>query len=304
MKSLDEIKRELFADGKITADEVEHLRNMLFDEEGMTKEKGDILFEIKNTISPEHRIEEFNNMFVESITNLLLEDEVSPGEIDDSEAKWLRAKIQAKGYRDSLDSALLDSLKDKSINFPEILNYKSKVARRFENCLYFSRYLTIFAVIASITSAIVLFIKGTMVALNTLLDFVASLFQAPSISLNSSTESKFSEYEGLLVGFISSVDIYLFAMVLIIFGMGIYELFISKIDPVERKVDSRPSWLQISSIDDLKSSLGKVILMVLIVTFFKYTIHINFQSALDLLFLAIGIVLISFALFIANKSKN
>ena len=59
----------------------------------------------------------------------------------------------------------------------------------------------------------------------------------------------------LLAKFVESVDLYLFAMVLIIFGMGIYELFINKIDPVERKTDSRPTWLQISSIDDLKQSV-------------------------------------------------
>ena len=89
-------------------------------------------------------------------------------------------------------------------------------------------------------------------------------------------------------------------MVLVIFGMGIYELFINKIDPVEKKVDSRPSWLQISSIDDLKSSLGKVILMVLIVYFFKHSLDIEFKSALDLLLLALGILLLAGALFIAN----
>ena len=108
------------------------------------------------------------------------------------------------------------------------------------------------------------------------------------------------DYEKLIEAFVSSVDIYLFAMVLVIFGMGVYELFINKIDPVEKKVDSRPSWLQISSIDELKSSLGKVILMVLIVSFFKHSLDIQYDSAKDLLLLATGIVLLASALFIAN----
>ncbi len=302
MEKLNQIKKEMFADGRLTRDEVIKLHDALFDEEGMTKAKGDFLFELKNTISPEHQTDEFRELFVDAITNLLLEDEVSPGEIDESEAKWLRAKMQANGYRDKVDTMLLDNLKEKSINFPEILQYKGKLARKFEKCLYFSRFLTIFAVVASIISAIVLFVKGTLVAIETLWMFLTTSNFGESIIAHKTDD--IGEYEDLLVGFISSVDIYLFAMVLIIFGMGIYELFICKIDLVERKVDARPSWLQVSSIDDLKSSLGKVILMVLIVNFFKYTIHVNFENAQDLLYLAIGVVLVSLALFIANKSHG
>lgn len=299
MDNLLELKKEIFKDGKITLEEVSALRNEMFNDEGMTRIKGDILFDIKNTIRAEKLSEPFKELFVEAISVLLLEDEVSPGEIDDAEAKWLRAKMQGNGYRDGLDARLLDNLKEKSINFPEILQYKGKMVRKFESCLYFSRYLTILAVIASILSSLALFVKGTMVAATTLKLFVLS---SQKTTIEQDIFENIGDYEGLLVGFISSVDIYLFAMVLVIFGMGIYELFISKIDPVERKADARPTWLQVSSIDDLKSSLGKVILMVLIVNFFKITIRVNFDNALDLLCLAIGVVLVALALYIANKS--
>lgn len=302
MESLLELKKRIFSDGTISKEDVIELKEALFSGEGMTKEKGDFLFEVKNTISLEKQNAEFCALFVDAISSLLLEDEVSPGEIDDSEAKWLRAKMQANGYRDKLDSKLLANLKDKSINFPEILQYKGKVAREFETVLYFSRYLTIFAVIASILSSIILFVKGTLIAIETLQIFFKHTSFIECLSING--RDKISDYEPLLIGFVSSVDIYLFAMVLIIFGMGIYELFISKIDPVERKADARPSWLQVSSIDDLKSSLGKVILMVLIVNFFKFSIDTPINEAKDLLFLSIGIVLVSLALYIANKSHS
>jgi uncharacterized membrane protein YqhA len=223
----------------------------------------------------------------------LLEDEESPGEIDDSEAKWLRAKIQTKGYQDSVDILLLENLRKKSINYPEILNFKGKMARRFESLLFYSRYLSIFAVIGSLLSACALFVRGSEVVIRGLVDF----FKTNGFKYH-------GEYEKLIEAFVSSVDIYLFAMVLIIFGMGVYELFINKIDPVEKKVDSRPSWLQISSIDELKSSLGKVILMVLIVSFFKHSLDIEYHSATDLLLLAAGIVLLAGALFIANYHPN
>ncbi len=98
--------------------------------------------------------------------------------------------------------------------------------------------------------------------------------------------------------------LFLFAMVLVIFGVGVYELFITKIDPVLQKVDGRPSWMQINNVDDLKSALGKVILMVLIVTFFKHSIEVQYGNVNDLLKLGLGIVLIAMALFITHKSHS
>lgn len=289
MEALLELKREIVSDGRLSVDNVDLLRERLLDEEGMTREKADFLFKLKDTVNKEYWIPEFKTFFVDAITIFLLDDDSSPGEIDDSEAKWLRAKIQTKGYLDKLDMLLLDSIRKKSINYPEILNFKGHTARKFENMLFYSRYLTIFAVIGALLSAIVLFVRGSVVVFYGVVDFIDSF----SVNLR-------GDYEKLIEAFVSSVDIYLFAMVLVIFGMGIYELFINKIDPVEKKIDSRPSWLQISSIDDLKSSLGKVILMVLIVSFFKHSLDIEFKSALDLLLLALGILLLAAALFIAN----
>lgn len=289
MESLQELKRAIVSDGRISTRDVELLRDAFFNEDGITKAKADFLFKLKDTINKEYLISEFADFFVHAITSFLLDDESSPGEIDESEAKWLRAKMQTKGYLDKLDMMLLDSLRRRSINYPEILNFKGNAARKFEYLLFNSRYLTIFAVIGSLLSALVLFIRGSEVVLRGILDFVSSF-----------GKSLQGDYEKLIEAFVSSVDIYLFAMVLIIFGMGIYELFINKIDPVEKKVDSRPSWLQISSIDELKSSLGKVILMVLIVSFFKHSLDIEYTSSVDLLYLSIGILLLAASLYIAN----
>ena len=289
MEKLKELKRAIVSDGHLSIQDVNLLKESLFNDEGMTKEKANFLFNLKDTISKEHLISEFKELFVEAITVFLLEDEESPGEIDDSEAKWLRAKIQTKGYQDNVDISLLNNLRKKSINYPEILNFKGKIARKFETLLFYSRYLSIFAVIGSLLSACALFVRGSEVVVRGLIDF----FRTNGLQYH-------GDYEKLIEAFVSSVDIYLFAMVLVIFGMGVYELFINKIDPVEKKVDSRPSWLQISSIDELKSSLGKVILMVLIVSFFKHSLDIQYDSAKDLLLLATGIVVLASALFIAN----
>lgn len=295
MADLAKLRKDIVADGKFQKSDVELIRAAMFDEEGMTKEKGDFLFEIKDTIKKESLSRDFEKVFVEAISTLLLEDEVSPGEIDEAEAKWLRAKIQHNGHQDKVDRALLKNLRAKSINYPEILNYKTDLARGFENILFASRFLTLLAVIGSLLASVALFIRGTWVIFASIIEFAHNF-----------TSTEESDVSILMEQAVSSVDIYLFATVLIIFAMGLYELFINKIDPVERKTDSRPSWLQISSIDDLKSSLGKVILMALIVSFFKYTINLggSYASATDLLFMAMGIVLVALSLFIANKGHE
>lgn len=293
VRNLPQLRKSIFANGRITADDVTTLREAMFDDEGMNRRKADFLFEVKDTVSDDKQHAAFKSLFIEAITSYLLEDEESPGEIEEGEAKWLRARMQYKGEMDSIDEQLLKNLRMKSINFPQTLNYKSTTAKFFENTLYWSRYLSILAVVGSIIAGVAIFIRSSIIVCYGLYDFCTTI----------SSQSE-HEIEKLLATFVTSIDMYLFAMVLIIFGMGIYELFINKIDPVEQKVDSRPSWLQIHSIDDLKSSLGKVILMVLIVSLFKHSLTLTYESSADLLYLAIAIVLVAGALYIAHASPH
>ncbi|MGM9859314.1 MAG: YqhA family protein [Muribaculaceae bacterium] len=297
MTDLHQLRRSIIADGTLSETEVNHLREAIFDEEGITIAKANFLFDLKDTIqvklieADDRRRrkqggDSFRKIFIDAITNLLLEDESSPGEIDVNEAKWLRAKMQNKGYYDRTDILLLDELKHRSINFPEILQYKNKFWRTLESGLYLSRYLTIVAAIGSVIGALALFVEGSKEVLHGVKNLVLGT----------------GNHDELLSAFVSSVDIYLFAMVLVIFGVGIYELFINKIDPVLNNQTVRPSWLQIGSIDDLKSSLGKVILMVLIVSFLSITLthKTAYSEPLHLLYLAGGVLLVALALYIAS----
>jgi uncharacterized membrane protein YqhA len=289
MNALHELRKTIFSDGKIDEADILRLRTALFDDFGMDKNKANFLFELKDGISPKRITKELETLFIEAITAFLLEDEMSPGEIDENEARWLRAKIQHKGYADSIDKLLLATLRRKSINFPEMLNYKRRSVKAFEALLFSLRFVTFFAVLGSMLASIVLFIKSSMQVYEGLRFFFHHFHAEETNGL-----------EHLVAYFVASIDGYLFATILIIFSMGIYELFINKIDPVNRKLDSRPSWLQISSIDDLKSSLGKVILMILIVSFFEHSLNIHYETICDLLYLSIGILLIATALFLTH----
>jgi uncharacterized membrane protein YqhA len=286
MSDLTELKKSILAQSAIDEQTVGQLREVLFAGNGMDKEKASMLFELKDAFLDKNNHPAWKTLFIDSITGFLLEDEDSPGEIDDDEAQWLRAKIQYDGKLGKIDRALLANLKRKSINFPEILHFKNKPVLFFEAILYSTRFVTFLAVIGAMVAAIVLFITSTLQVWEGLHAFLDM--------------GNTKELEHLVALFVSSVDGYLFATVLLIFSMGIYELFINKIDVVSKRKDSRPNWLRIDSIDDLKSSLGKVILMILIVSFFEHSLNIRYESILDLLFLGIGILLIAAALFLTH----
>ena len=110
-------------------------------------------------------------------------------------------------------------------------------------------------------------------------------------------------HEELIGGIIGAVDLYLIAVVLLIFAFGIYELFISEIDDAENsEVGSKI--LAIHSLDELKDKLGKVVVMVLIVSFFKKVIHMNFDTPLSMLYLAGSILALALALYYMHKGEH
>ena len=99
------------------------------------------------------------------------------------------------------------------------------------------------------------------------------------------------------------VDGYLLATVMLIFGLGLYELFISKIDKAEES-EGASNVLLIHSLDDLKGRLAKVILMILIVKFFEHAIRMPFALPIDLLYLAAGIALIGLSLYLSHAADK
>ena len=60
--------------------------------------------------------------------------------------------------------------------------------------------------------------------------------------------------------------------------------------------------LKIESLDDLKDRLGKVILMILIVAFFKNVLYVKFDDPLNILYMGGGIFLVSLSLYFGHKA--
>jgi len=89
---------------------------------------------------------------------------------------------------------------------------------------------------------------------------------------------------------------------MLIFSLGLYELFISDIDQAHGSKASSKI-LVIGSLDDLKSRLAKVILMILIVTLFEEALNMKLTMPLDLVYLGASIALIALALYFSHAAE-
>jgi uncharacterized membrane protein YqhA len=257
----------------------------------------------------------FVSRFVDAVCTYGLNDEDSPGEIDEKEAKWLRSRTLLNGRMDFIDKKLLKVLKLRALNNPAVLSYKGTCSKFIERWLYSFRWFTWTAIIGSLGAAAALFIGGTGTLVNSVFHFfmpnsaISVRIEEFLRRIGIVSEANIKNLETLQGSLVTVIDVYLFAMVLLIFGVGIYELFINQIDPVDDKHSNRPSWLHVTCIDDLKASLGKSILMVLIVALYKYALNITAASAgnasvVNLLHFAGVIVLVALSLFLTSLSSH
>lgn len=163
----------------------------------------------------------------------------------------------------------------------------------FETLMWNARLFVILAVILSLIGSILLFVVASIDILKatqqTYLYYIGSLGLEADI------------HNLLLNSIIMAVDLYLIAVVLLIFSFGLYELFIAKIQIKDEK-DSKV--LEIHTLDQLKDKLAKVIVMALIVAFFSKVLNMGMKNAQDMLFFAISILALAVGLYFLHKDSK
>jgi uncharacterized membrane protein YqhA len=168
--------------------------------------------------------------------------------------------------------------------------------RIFETALWNSRFIVIVAVIASLVTAFAMFFLASVDA------FFLVTHLGDYLSADLIGEARKDFRAETVTHVVEIIDGYLLATVLLIFALGLYELFISKIEQAESS--ETPSVLAINNLDDLKTRLGRVIIMILIVNFFEHAITMDFHGPLDLLALAGGIALIGLTLYLTHAEEH
>lgn len=121
MNRLNQLKKSILADGVIDELEVKQLRDVLYEDGLIDKEEVEFLFDLNDALSGKENHPSWESFFVEAITSYLLEDETSPGIVDEEEAKWLLEKIQGDEKLDNIELTLLKNLKARSTQLPQSL---------------------------------------------------------------------------------------------------------------------------------------------------------------------------------------
>lgn len=165
------------------------------------------------------------------------------------------------------------------------------IEKLFEKVIWQSRLIVLLAVVFGLFGAFVLSIVASM-------DIWAVVVMTYDVVVNHTHPEHF--HEDIVSGIIGAVDLYLIAIVMFIFSFGIYELFISEIDEAKSKNDGN-SLLAIKSLDQLKDKIAKVIVMVLVVSFFQRVLHMDYTTALEMMYFALSITALSVGLYFLGK---
>jgi uncharacterized membrane protein YqhA len=165
----------------------------------------------------------------------------------------------------------------------------------FEGSMWNSRFVIIFAVLGSLFAGFAIFYLATV--------DVVYLVQHALHYASADDETRKILHDSIVSHIVEVVDGYLLGTVMLIFSLGLYELFISDIDQAHgTKASSKI--LVINSLDDLKSRLAKVILMIMIVTLFEESLHMKLSAPIDLLYLGGSIALIGLALYLSHAAEG
>lgn len=164
----------------------------------------------------------------------------------------------------------------------------------FETILWNTRLIVLLAVILSLVGSVLLFIVASW-------DIIGAGFETLHYYTSGTDHSESDIHNLLLNTIISSIDLYLIAVVLLIFSFGLYELFISKISIKEI---ANIKVLEIHTLDQLKDKLAKVIVMALIVAFFSKVLNMEVKSTLDMIYFALSILALSLGLYFLHKDSK
>lgn len=148
-----------------------------------------------------------------------------------------------------------------------------------------SRYLMLIAVFGSFAASVTLLIYGAA-------ETVATIAHTATGGPVSSENSK-----KLILSCVEIVDLFLLATVFYITALGLYELFIDERIKV-------PNWLEIHTIDDLKTKLTSVIVVVLSVLFLAEVVRWNGATNIFPLGASIALVIASLTYFLSSQVKK
>ncbi|XVF56544.1 hypothetical protein PTKIN_Ptkin06aG0129400 [Pterospermum kingtungense] len=184
-----------------------------------------------------------------------------------------------------------------------ILGFARSTESNIEKAIFDFRFLALFAIGGSLAGSLLCFLNGCVYIVDAYKIYWTSCVKGIHTGK-------------MVLRLVEAIDVYLAGTVMLIFGMGLYGLFISNVNPqVPADVDralkgsslfgmfamkERPKWMKISSLDELKTKVGHVIVMILLVKMFERSKMVTIATGMDLLSYSICIFLSSASLYILH----
>ncbi|WP_440876293.1 YqhA family protein [Thalassotalea sp. PLHSN55] len=160
--------------------------------------------------------------------------------------------------------------------------------RFFESMLWNSRIVLVFGVLSCMLTGVTLIILG----LYEVIHLIKAMFDY--VFIGTSDISR----DNLILYVIEILDTFLLSSILFIFAFGLYELFIS---PIENSREHTSKAYEIKTIDQLKTKLGKVVVMLLVIKVFAFLVEIEPTTMIETLYLSIIVLLVSVSLWLGHS---
>ncbi|XP_055817900.1 uncharacterized protein LOC129886997 [Solanum dulcamara] len=172
-----------------------------------------------------------------------------------------------------------------------------------ERAIFDFRFLAFLAIGGSLAGSLLCFLNGCIY-----------IFDAYKVYWSSCVKGIHTGQ--MVLRLVEAIDVYLAGTVMFIFGMGLYGLFITDVsadgNPTADRalkqsslfgmfaLKERPKWMKISSLDELKTKVGHVIVMILLVKMFERSKMVPIATGTDLLSYSVCIFLSSASLYILH----
>jgi len=153
------------------------------------------------------------------------------------------------------------------------------LAEHFEPPFFKLRFILIVPIMISMIGALMMFAVGTH-----------QIYKAAASIL---FKADFSN-PGVTLPIIKALDAFLIGIILIIFSFGIYDFFVSILEPAEH-AGLRPDWFKFETTGELKTKMVELVLVILAILFFEQMIANveSFENPMEFLIIPIGAAILA-----------
>ncbi|CAK7347652.1 unnamed protein product [Dovyalis caffra] len=179
--------------------------------------------------------------------------------------------------------------------------WKLQVQMFIEKAIVDCRFFTLFAVMGSLVGSILCFVEGCFLILESYFQYFSTL-------------SQISDQGHMVQLLIEAIDMFLVGTAMLIFGVGLYVMFVGSKNPKDQALllpdsnlfglfylKSLPTWVEMRSVSQAKSKIGHAILMVLQVGLLEKFKNIPLATSLDLACFAGAVMVSSACIFLLSR---